>query len=380
MYDRLYRLQDDIEEMSIFLFGARKTGKSTYLRTLFPDAIYIDLLDSEICTLYRQHPNYLYEQLADKDASTIVIIDEIQEVPELLNEVHRLIFKCDIRFVLCGSSARKLRRKGYNTLGGRAYPCHFYPLVSGEIADFDLEKALNDGLLPQHYLSKRPERLLSAYIDVYLKQEIKAEAIVRNLSNFERFMEVAALTNGEIVNYTNIAADCGVKSVTVKEYFDILQDTLIGYMVPAYTKTLKRKLMQAPKFYYFDVGVANYLLRRQKLIRGSSEYGHAFEHLVMQELMAYIGYSHSRDKLSYWHTYSGLEVDAIIGDAKLAIEIKSVDEVLSKHLKGLRAFHEEHPDCQLMIVSHDRITRTSDGVRIIYIYDFLRMLWAGEIF
>ncbi len=380
MYDRYYSLKDDIEEMSVFLFGARKTGKSTYLHSMFPDAIYIDLLDSGICTLYRQHPNYLYEQLEDKDASTIVIIDEIQEVPELLNEVHRLIFKCDIRFILCGSSARKLKRKGYNTLGGRAYPCHFYPLVSSEITDFNLEKALNDGLLPQHYLSKKPQRLLSAYIDVYLKQEIKAEAIVRNLSNFERFMEVAALTDGEIVNYTNIATDCGVKSVTVKEYFDILQDTLIGYMIPAYTKTMKRKLMQAPKFYYFDVGISNYLLRRQNLLRGSSEYGKAFEHFVIQELIAYIGYSHSRDKLSYWHTYSGLEVDAIIGDAKLAIEIKSVEEVLPKHLKGLRAFREEHPDCLPMIVSHDRITRTSDGIKIVYIHDFLRMLWKGELF
>lgn len=380
MYSRYYHLQEDVEEMSVFLFGARKTGKSTYLHTIFPNAIYIDLLDSEMCALYRRHPSYLYEQLADKDASTVVVIDEIQEVPELLNEVHRLIFKCDIRFVLCGSSARKLRRKGYNTLGGRAYPCHFYPLTSSEIPDFNLEKALNDGLIPQHYTSKNPQRLLSAYIDVYLKQEIKAEAIVRNLSNFERFMEVAALTDGEIVNYTNIASDCGVKSVTVKEYFDILQDTLIGYMVPAYTKTMKRKLMQAPKFYYFDVGISNYLLHRQKLVRGSSEYGHAFEHLVIQELVAYLGYTHSRDKLSYWHTYSGLEVDAVVGDARLAIEIKSVDEVQPKHLKGLRAFHEEHPDCQLLMVSHDRITRTSDGVRIIYILDFLRMLWAGELF
>ena len=380
MLDRFYKISEYVENMSVFLFGARKTGKSTFLRKTFPKALYIDLLDSELGALYKRRPSYLYEQLEDKSSDTIVIIDEIQEVPELLNEVHRLIFKNDIRFILCGSSARKLRRKGYNTLGGRAFPCYFYPLVRCEIPDFDLQKALNDGLLPQHYLSKNPKRLLAAYIDVYLKEEIKAEAIVRNLDGFQRFLEVAALTNGEIVNFTNIASDCGVKSVTVKEYFSILQDTLIGYMIPAYTKSMKRKLVQAPRFYYFDVGVANYLLKRQTLIRGSAEYGHAFEHLVIQELIAYIGYTNSQEKLSYWHTYSGLEVDAIIGDARIAIEIKSVDEALPKHLKGLNAFHEEHPDCQLMFVSHDRINRTSSGVKIININDFLKELWEGKIF
>ena len=380
MYNRIYPIQDDIQEMSVFLFGARKTGKSTYLRSRFPQASYIDLLNSSLRSAYRNRPVTLYEQFAGKDAGTIVVIDEIQEVPELLNEVHRLISEFDIRFVLCGSSARKLKRKGYNTLGGRAYPCTFYPLVSAEIPDFDINRAVNQGMLPQHYLSPNPTRLLSAYVDAYLQQEIKAEAIVRNLDAFERFLEVAALTDGEMVNYSNIASDCQINSTSVKQYFDILQDTLIGFMIPAYTKTVKRKLVQAPRFYYFDVGVANYLLHRKNLVRGTVEYGHAFEHLVIQELVAYLDYSHDRRRLSYWHTYAGNEVDAIIGDAELAIEIKSVETVQPKHLKGLKAFKEEHPDCKLMIASLDPITRKSEDVDMINVYDFLRMLWNGELF
>ena len=380
MLERHFNISNELD-MSIFLFGARQTGKSTYLRLRCPNAVYIDLLDTEIRKLYSQRPVSLYEQLKSKPSGTLVIIDEIVEVPMLLNEVHRLISEYGITFVLCGSSARKLKRKGYNTLGGRAYPCYFYPLVSAEVPEWDIDKAVNDGMLPKHYLAANAGRLLSAYIDVYLKEEIKEEALVRNLDNFQRFMEVAALTDGEMVNYANIASDCGVSAVTVKEYFAILQDTLIGYMIPAYTHTMKRKVMSAPRFYYFDVGVTNYLLHRRNLQRGTIEYGHAFEHLVMQELIAYIGYTHNERKLTYWRTYTGLEVDAIIGDAQLAIEIKSCDAVQSKHLKGLRAFAEEYPNCRKILVSLERITRTTDdNIELIYVRDFLANLWKGLYF
>ena len=377
MLNRYFDISKE-SDMSIFLFGARQTGKSTYLRNRCPDAVYIDLLDTELRKSYYQRPVLLYEQLKSKPADTLVIIDEIVEVPMLLNEVHRLISEFGLKFVLCGSSARKLKRKGYNTLGGRAYPCYFYPLVSAEIPDWDIDKAVNDGMLPKHYLSANAGRMLSAYIDVYLREEIKEEALVRNLDGFQRFMEVAALTNGEMVNYANIASDCGVSAVTVKEYFSILQDTLIGYMIPAYTHTMKRKLVSAPRFYYFDAGVANYLLHRRNMVRGSVEYGHAFEHLVMQELIAYMGYTHNEQKLSYWRTYTGLEVDAVIGDAQIALEIKSCDLVQNKHLKGLRAFAEEHADCRKIVVSLDRITRTTDdNIELIYVREFLSNLWKG---
>ena len=380
MFERKCDIQNELDT-NLFLFGARQTGKSTLLRKKFPNAVYIDLLDTEIRGLYSRRPALLYQQLKEKSTDTLVIIDEIAEVPLLLNEVHRLISEFDIRFILCGSSARKIKRNGYNTLGGRAYPLYLYPLVSSEVPQFDIEKAINDGMLPKHYLAKNAEKMLAAYVDIYLKEEIKAESIVRNLDAFQRFMEIAALTNGEIVNYSNIASDCGVSSVTVKEYFSILEETLIGYMIPAYTKTMKRKLVQAPRFYFFDVGVANHLLHRKKLVRGTVEFGHAFEHFIIQELMAYIGYTHNENKLSYWRTYTGIEVDAVIGDdAKLAIEIKSVEEVLPKHLKGLKAFHDEKPDSRLMIVSFDRISRKENGIEILYVYDFLQKLWAKNLF
>ena len=379
MYHRTLIINlEDID--SVFLFGARQTGKSTYLRTTYPNAMYIDLLNTTLSSRYRQKPELLYDQLARMDKPPLVIIDEIAEAPQLLNEVHRLISEFGVRFILCGSSARKLKRKSYNTLGGRAYPYFFYPLVSCEIPDFDIDRAVNNGMLPTHYPSNNPSIRLAAYVDVYLKEEIKAEALVRNLGTFQRFLEVAALSDGEILNYNNVASDCGVSATTVKEYFSILEDSLIGYFIPSYRHEKKRRLVQASRFYYFDVGIANHLLHRKDLQRGTVEYGHAFEHIVIQELKAYIGYTHNEQELSYWRTYSGIEVDAIIGDAKIAIEIKSSEEVLPKHLKGLKAFGEEHPACRLMIVSLDPINRRIGGIEAVYIYDFLRELWNGKLF
>lgn len=380
MYSRLVQLDPYLNDMSIFLFGARQTGKSTLLRHLYPQAVYIDLLNTEVYARYSRRPNLLYEMYHTHDVNTLIIIDEIQQVPLILNEVHRLMSERGIRFILCGSSARKLRRQGYNTLGGRAYPCYLYPLVSAEIPDFDLDKALSYGMLPAIYTSSNATLGLSAYIDVYLREEIKAEALVRNLDSFQRFLDIAALTDGEIVNYNNIATDCWVSAHTVKEYFQILEDTLLGYTIPAYTKTIKRRLIQSPKFYLMDVGIVNYLLHRNGVVSGTAEYGHSFEHFVIQELVAYIGYHHKQNQLCYWRTSTGLEVDAIVGES-LAIEIKSVTEVQNKHLKGLRAFREEHPDFTLMIVSLDPFTRqTEDNIQVVYIHDFLAQLWSKKLF
>lgn len=378
MYKRICRIDSQIED-SIFLFGARQTGKSTMLREKFPNNIYIDLLNTELKSRFQRRPALLYEMLSSKSDGTLVIIDEIPEVPELLNEVHRLISEKNMVFILCGSSARKLKRKGYNTLGGRAYPVYLYPFVSAEIPDFDIDRAINYGMLPPHYLAKDPQRRLSAYIDVYLKEEIKEEALVRNLNAFQRFLEVAALTDGEMINNKNIAQDCGVSANTVNSYFDILEDTLIGFRVPAYTKTIKRRLFQTPRFYYFDVGIVNHLLHRKNLVRGTTEYGHAFEHLVIQELYAWISYTNSNEKLSYWHTHTGLEVDAIIGDARIAIEIKSVEEVLPRHLKGLKAFSEDYPNARTIIVSLDPINRNVGNIECLYLMDFFKKLWKGDI-
>lgn len=379
MYQRIFDIEHKLDE-AMFLFGARQTGKSTLLKERFGDAIYYDLLNPSVRKALKLNPNSLWEALQDKPAGTLVIVDEIQKVPELLDVVHSLMVDRGLFFILSGSSARKLKRSGANTLGGRAIPESLYPLVWPEVTDFQIDRAVQNGMIPRHYMVEDATKRLSGYVKVYLDEEIREEGEVRQLDAFERFMEVAAISDGEMLNYSNIAADCGVSAKTVKSYFQILYDTLIGYEIPAFRKEIKRKIVQAPKFYYFDVGLANYLMGRNSLKRGTDDYGHAFEHLVMQEIIAYKGYNDKRDTISYWHTYDQKEVDVVIGDAKVAIEIKSSEHVETKHRKGLKAFKEEHPDCRLILVSLDPITRKSGDEELIYVLDFLNMLWSGDIF
>lgn len=379
MYKRLFDVKSKLDE-GMFLFGARQTGKSTLLKERFKGEIYYDLLDPNIRNAFKRNPNSLKEALSGKPAGTLVIIDEIQKVPALLDIVHSLMVDNGLWFILSGSSARKLKKSGANTLGGRAIPETLYPLVWPEVTDFQLDRAVQNGMIPRHYMVPDATKRLRGYVEVYLNEEIREEGEVRELDAFERFMEVAAISDGEMLNYSNIASDCGVTSKTVQSYFQILYDTLIGYEIPAFRKEVKRKVIQAPRFYYFDVGLANYLMGRHSLKRGTDDYGHAFEHYVMQEIIAYKGYNDKLDVISYWHTYDKKEVDVVIGDAKVAIEIKSTDHIETRHKKGLKAFKEEHPDCRLILVSLDPITRKSDDKELIYVLDFLKMLWNGDIF
>lgn len=379
MLDRILSLQD-IQEDSLFLWGPRQTGKSTLLQSLFPDAPYYDLLKSDVFTKYKLKPSLLRDECMMMDEGEIVIIDEVQKIPALLDEVHWLIVNKGLHFILCGSSARKLKRVGANLLGGRALRKVLHPLVSAEIPNFDVDKAICNGLLPRHYLTERPEKRLQAYIGDYLQQEIISEALVRNLDSFTRFLEVAALSDSEMVNYTKIASECGVSSKTIKEYFAILEETLVGFYLPSYTKVIKRRVQVSPKFYFFDIGVVNFLLHRSDLRRGTVEYGHAFEHLIMQELKAWVDYTGTRKELSFWHTQNNAyEVDAVLGDAEVAIEIKSSQQVNSSHLKGLKAFKEEHPDCRMIVVSLDDKPRMLNDVEIWPAKKFLERLWGGQI-
>lgn len=379
MYKRLFDVQGKLDE-GLFLFGARQTGKSTLLKERFKGEIYYDLLDPDLRKTFKRNPNALKEALWDKPAGTLVIIDEIQKVPELLDIVHALMVDKGLWFILSGSSARKLKRSGANTLGGRAIPETLYPLVWPEVTDFQLDRAVQNGMIPRHYMAPDATKRLKGYVEVYLNEEIREEGEVRELDAFERFMEVAALSDGEMLNYSNIATDCGVSVKTVQSYFQILYDTLLGYAIPAYRKTAKRKIVQAPRFYYFDVGLANYLTGRFSLKRGTDGYGHAFEHLIVQEIIAYKGYNDKRDAISYWRTYDKKEVDVVIGEASVAIEIKSSEQVKTKHMAGLHAFMEEHPDCRLMLVSLDPVTRKPDDIELVYALDFFRMLWDGKVF
>lgn len=379
MIERIFKLQD-AENESVFFFGARQTGKTTLLKELFPDVRYYDLLKSDEFERFSRRPWLLREELQDGHDGELVIIDEIQKLPVLLDEVHWLIVNRGLRFILTGSSARKLRRSGVNLLGGRALRNTFYPLVSAEIPDFDLDRALNNGMLPRHYLVSDATRRLSGYVGNYLQTEIVEEALVRNLQSFTRFLDAAALTSGEMLVYNNVASDCGVSAVTAKAYFEILIDTLFGFMIPAYTKVMKRRLIQAPKFYLFDVGVTNYLLKRSHLQQGSPEYGHALEHFIMQELVAYFGYNQYDNVISYWRTNSGIEVDAVLGDADVAIEIKSSTEVKDFQMRGLKSFSDDYPQARLIIVSLDKYRRRKENIEIIPVREFLTDLWLGKIY
>lgn len=378
MYIRKQILADADTE-SLFLWGARQTGKSTLLRGLFPNALRFDLLFTDEFEKLSRNPSLLRETvLANMDLSP-VIIDEVQLIPALLYEVHWLISNHHIRFIMSGSSPRKILRSGGNLLGGRALRYELYPLTSAEIPDFDLLKALNNGLLPKHYDAKNAKKLLSAYIGSYLRDEIVAEAKIRNLNSFSKFLEAAAFSNGEMVNYTNIAADCGVSATTIREYFQILEDTLIGRFLPSFQKRPKRRVINAPKFYFFDIGIANYLVNRAKIEIGTELFGKAFEHFIYQEIYAHSHYSDSNYAIYYWRTTSQIEIDFVLGDHEVAIEVKGTNEANARHLKGLKAFAEEYEVKKLILVSNDPLPRLVDGIEILPWRVFLERLWKDEI-
>ncbi|OGV49687.1 MAG: AAA family ATPase [Legionellales bacterium RIFCSPHIGHO2_12_FULL_42_9] len=372
---------------SAFLWGARKTGKSTYLSEHYPEAVYYDLLKTDEYARLLASPHLLREELNAIDSSKMqfpVIIDEIQKIPQLLNEVHWLIEHKHIGFILCGSSARKLKRGAANLLGGRAWRFNFYPLIYKEIPNFDLLRALNQGLLPSHYLSDQFTRMLRAYVNDYLTEEIQAEGMVRNLPAFARFMELVGFTNGQMLNYANIARDCGVDAKTVKEYYQILNDTLIGYLIYPFHKKIKRELIQAtPKFYLFDVGVANYLKRREiKLLKGDQA-GEAFEQFILMELMAFHGLHELDLPIQYWRSKNGFEVDFILDNGQIAIEVKLSPTPDVSDIKGLRTYCDDYKPSYAIVVcqtTRKRVIECDNGVVISILpwQDFLENLWNGH--
>jgi uncharacterized protein len=370
---------------SAFLWGPRQTGKSTLLKMRFPGARRYDLLLSSEYRRLMNNPGLLREEclaagLTHKNQVHPIILDEVQKVPELMDEVHWIIENIGLRFILCGSSARKLKRKQSGLLGGRAVRYELFPLVYPEIKDFSLVKALNSGLMPRHYLNETPTRLIQSYVGDYLKEEIAAEALTRNIPAFSRFMEVAALSNGEIINFVNIASECGVSAPTVKGYYQILEDTLIGRFLPASRKRAKRRLIRAPKFYFFDIGVVAHLTRRGVVSQGSELFGRVFEHFVYLEILAHSSYSELFYPLTYWRTASQIEVDFILGDHEIAVEVKSTTQAKGHHLKNLRAFKDEHPSSRCILVTMDtRPRRTEDGIDVLPWRDFLEQLWGGKI-
>ncbi len=368
---------------SAFLWGPRKTGKSTYLKETFPESIYYDFLKTDVALEFIKRPALLREQLMAKDEMSLkrpIIIDEVQKVPEVMDEVHWLIENKGLRFMLCGSSARKLKRGKGNLLGGRAWRFEMFPLVTPELKDIDLLRALNHGLIPDHYLSDDYKMSLQGYVQDYLKEEVFAEGLIRNIPAFARFFDAVGYTHGELISFSNIARDCGVDSKTVKEYYQILADTLLGRLVEPFRKRQSRQvIMRSPKFYLFDVGVAGAIIKRQITETRGEQFGRAFEHFIFMEIVAYSSYSRINFPVHYWRTKSGLEVDFILGNGEVAVEVKGQQLVDNAELKSLAAFIEENRPKKAIIVSNEREGRRVGPINILPWRTFLEELWAGEI-
>lgn len=372
--ERTLDLPTLIQKKSHFLFGPRQTGKSFLIRHTLQGVRSYDLLDHTTYLALGQRPGRLGEELAPKDR--VVVIDEIQRLPELLNEVHRLIEGRGIRFLLTGSSARKLRRGGVNLLGGRARTRYLHPLTARELGKrFDLQRAVERGTLPSIYFSDNAQEDLEAYAGSYLQQEIVAEGATRNIPAFSRFLRVAAHSNGTIVNFTNVANDAQVPRTTVYEYFEILRDTLVLHELPAWRHSKKRKPLASSKFYFFDVGVTA-ALQGRRLRPRTPEFGEGVETYLMHELVAYRDYV-SGEPLSYWRSTSGFEVDFILGD-HTAVEVKAKETVSPRDVKSLRALAEERKLKRYLCVSLEARPRRFDGIKLLPIREFLDALWGGE--
>lgn len=383
MFARSLRLPRPGTE-TFFLWGPRQTGKSTLLRNTYGAAVWVDLLKADEFRRYAVRPESLRQELEAEPPGLRqqIVIDEIQKVPALLDEVHWLIENRGLHFALCGSSARKLKRGAANLLGGRATRYELHGLTASELGgEFDLDRLLNHGYLPRIYEASRPKRLLDAYVADYLKEEVAAEGLVRNLPVFSDFLDVAALSDGEIVNFSNIARECGVSSHTTKSHFQILEDTLLGRWLPAYRRRPKRRVIGAPKFYFNDVGVVNRLAKRGELLPGSELYGKAFENWVFHELCAFVSYSDFDGELSYWRLASGIEVDFVLADMQVAIEAKSSERITRDHLKGLRSLAEDHPRVgrRIVVCREPRARTTDDGIEILPVTSFVRRLWARDL-
>jgi len=383
--DRIERLLDiDLpEHQSAFLWGPRKTGKSTYLKRRFPESLYYDFLQGEIFIELSRRPHLLRKKLLASHGQELrqpVILDEIQKVPQVLDEVHWMIENSGIRFILCGSSARKLKRGRGNLLGGRAWRYEMFPLVSTELPDLDLLHLFNRGAVPVHYQNARYRKSLQSYIQDYLKEEVFAEGLARDVPAFSRFLEAMGYSHGELTNHAAIARDCGVSAKTVMEYYQILVDTLLATRVEPFKKRQSRKVItRMPKFYLFDVGVAGAITGRHITAERGEAFGRAFEHFIFMELNAHRSYRELDYPINFWKTKTGLEVDFVLGRGEVAIEVKGSSQIDKRDLRPLAAFVEEHSPRLALVVCNERAEWIHDGIRIVPYRTFLQRLWDGQI-
>ena len=379
MFNRQLNIKSLLEQHSFFLFGPRATGKSSLIQQQLADQVPVfDLLDNTTYLALSADPGLFSDMLAAYPQAKLFVIDEIQRLPILLNEVHRQIERNHTTFLLTGSSARTLKRSGVNLLAGRAWQAELFPFTSQEVPNFDLQRYLQYGGLPPVWLSPSPEEALHAYTNTYLKDEIQAEALVRNLPAFSKFLQLAALTSGAVLNFSAISNEVGISVSTIREYYQILEDTFLGFLVPSWQKSVKRKPIATAKFYFFDTGVRNALVQNYAIPDKTELFGNAFEHFIAMELRAYLSYTRKRLPLQFWQTKHGHEVDFIIGD-EVAIEVKSATSLNKNHMKGLNMLQEEGMCKKYFLVSRDKILRQTDGVLCLHWQEFLTRLWQGEL-
>ncbi|MDH7512829.1 MAG: AAA family ATPase [Clostridiales bacterium] len=371
------------KSQSAFLWGPRKIGKSTYLRDAFSESLYYDFLKTDMALEFIKRPSLLREQLLAKDAYFLkhpIILDEVQKVPQILDEVHWLIENKKLNFILCGSSARKLKRGKANLLGGRAWRYEMFPLVTEELKDINLLRVLNRGMIPDHYLRDDYEKSLRGYVQDYLKEEVFAEGLTRNIPAFARFFDTVGYTHGELTNFSNIARDCGVDAKTIREYYQILEDTLLGRMVEPFKKRQSRQIIiKTPKFYLFDVGVAGAIVKRHLSEERGEAFGRAFEHFIFMEIVAHASYSELNYAIQYWRTKSRLEVDFILGGGEVSIEVKGQSHVENRDLRPLAAFMDEYRPNKALVVCNEREERVVGKIKILPWGRFLEELWGGRI-
>jgi len=371
MYARILSYPED---SSFFLFGPRSTGKSTWVQRQFPSALFVDLLRASVFTRLSAEPDRLGKMIPD-GFSDRVIIDEIQKIPPLLDEVHRLIETRRLRFILTGSSPRKLRRGGVNLLGGRALTLRMYPLTAAELkSSFDFKRALEYGLIPPAYTAEDPRDFLESYVQVYLQEEITQEGLIRNIGSFARFLESASFSQGSILNVATVARDCAVPRKTVEGYFEILNDLHIAYYLPIFQKRAKRKSQAHPKFYFFDAGLFRALRPFGPLDAQWEATGPALETLVLQEIIALNSYLRRRYSICYWRSKAKAEVDFILYGEKafFAIEVTGANRVREGDIAGLKAFLKEYPQAEAFLLYGGEERYYEDKISFIPLTEFFK--------
>jgi len=371
MYDRMLKFESN---SSYFLFGPRGTGKTTWIRRNFKNAVYIDLLDSRYFNQLIGNSQRL-NTFIPPDFKDWIIIDEVQKIPSLLDEVHRLIESKNYKFILTGSSSRKLKNKGVNLLAGRAITKNMYPLTSLELgADFNLISAIKYGTLPQVINSENKGEYLASYVQTYLKEEVQQEGLTRNLGAFARFLESASFSQGSVLNITSIASDCGVERRVVHNYFSILEDLLIAYFLPVFKKRAKRRMIQHPKFYFFDAGIFSSIRPMGPLDITQEIGGVALRTLVLQELKALNSYLNLGYDIYYWRTSKGEEVDFILYGEQdfLAIEVKHKAKLNKKDTSSIRKFQSDYPEAKCYILYSGDLKMYEDSISIVPLHEFFK--------